>query len=213
MTGTNGFQIFYNLGFGQGRSIERKSLMLMPIVRKLVAFTGLTVASGLVFAANQPSWVQDPVFGLNLNIERARLDPVPPHVVSLCTQLISEKWGRRSWLFATAKDGPRIYYILGGFYVRKSTGQAKTDPVGAVMEVSNGKCASIGPAREVFDAEAEELSHAALESLAIDTVARLAAATGGRKALTAEMRRQHIKPPDTNSLLEKALKDDAAPVR
>ena len=187
--------------------------MLMPIVRKLAALTGLTIASSLVLAANQPSWVQDPVFGLNLNIGRARLDPVPPHVVSLCTELISEKWARRSWLFATATDGSRAYYILGGFYVRKSTGQAKNDPVGAVMEISNGKCTGIGPAREVFDAEAEELSHAALDSLAIDTVARLAAATGGTKALAAEMRRQHIKPPAKDSLLEKALKSDAAAAR
>lgn len=183
--------------------------MLMSIVRKLVTLTSLTAIGSLGLAASDPQWVQDPVFGLNLNIERSHLDPVPAHVISLCTELISEKWGRRSWLFATAKDGLHTYYILGGFYVRKSNGQVKNDPVGAVLEVSNGKCTGIGAARDVFDAEAEEISHAALESLAIDTVARLAAATGGKKALAAEMRRQHIKPPDKSSLLEKALSNNA----
>ena len=187
--------------------------MLMPIVRKFVVLTGLIVVNSMALAANQPSWVQDPVFGLNLNIKRARLDPVPPHVVNLCTELISERWGRRSWLFASAQDGTHHYYILGGFYVHRFTGKFENDPVGAVMEVSNGKCTGIGPAREVFDAEAEELSHAALDKLAIDTVARLAAATGGKKALTAEISRQRIKPPDKDSLLEKALRSQAVPVR
>ena len=187
--------------------------MLMPIARKVAAATGIIVASSVALAANQPRWVQDPVFGLNLSVKRAHLDPVPPHVISLCTELISERWGRRSWLFAAAQDGTHHYYILGGFYVHRFTGKFENDPVGAVMEVSNGKCTGIGPAREVFDAEAEELSHAALDKLAVDTVERLAAATGGKKALAAEMRRQRIKSPDKDSLLEKALRSDAAPVR
>ena len=187
--------------------------MLMPIVRKAIIVCCLTVVTGFTTAADQPHWLQDPVFGLNLNIQKARLDPAPSHVMDLCTELVNERWGRRSWLFATAEEGPHKYYILGGFYVRRSTGKAENDPVGAVLEISNGKCTGIGPAREVFDAEAEELSHAALDSLAIDTVARLAAATGGKKALAAEMRRQHIKPPTKDSLLEKALKSDAAAAR
>ena len=155
--------------------------------------------------------MQEPVFKLILNIKTSRLEPPPASVLTLCAEhLATEQWDSQDWLFATTQDGARDYYLVGGFFIRRSTGQVTSDPFGAIFEITGDKCTVVGPARESLDYEMEEISPANRAKLAVDAVARLSAVMGGRKALAAEMRRQRIERPGKNSLLEKALKSDSA---
>lgn len=101
--------------------------------------------------------MQDPVLGLRYHTGKIQFDALPAEVQAACPALVNERWDRRLWVLASTRDAAISYYVVGGYFVlRQQEGTARRvepDVRGAVFQVADGRCALLGPAREVFDSQ------------------------------------------------------------
>ena len=145
-------------------------------------FSLLLVLAACPAAAGGPVTSRDPLFGLPYTAESVRFDPAPPDLLTRCPELVNERWTRRLWVFAHATLDNDSYFVLGGFFVPRPgrpAGTVEADTLGVIAHLQPTGCVLAGPAREVFDYQAEEISLPALQALAADGVRRYAAAYGG----------------------------------
>lgn len=170
----------------------------MP-TRRIVATLSFAAACNVVAAASQPPrTLQDPVFGLRIELSKASLDALPDDVLSRCSELANDQERMRLWVYGAATDAGRRYFVVGGYYVRhgaKPRGRSdySLDTRGVVFYLQGDKCALIGPARETFDARFfEEIPQPVLQQLATDVAQRLTRAFGGGAQLRRQFERQKL---------------------
>ncbi|MDP3671414.1 MAG: hypothetical protein Q8R69_17205 [Telluria sp.] len=183
--------------------------MLFTVLSRAVAVALLAAASCAALAEDAPRTLQDPVLGLRYQIATVQFDALPGEVLSTCPVLVNEQWDRRLWVYASLRDSERTYYVVGGYYIRRFRSgdfrQFEPDPKGVVFQVEGTQCTLIGPAREVFDAQPEEIALPVLEQLATDLFARYMRAFGGPDQFRAELRRQHVEPKRLSTVLREAF--------
>lgn len=184
--------------------------ILWSTVRNCIALACMVLTSASALAAGLPRLVQDPVLGLRYQLEKVQFDTLPADVLAACPALVNERWDRRLWVYASARDAAKSYYLVGGyFFQRQQTGKKpryEPDVSGAAFEISSGRCALLGPASEVFHARPEALAEPILKDLATDLAARYARAFGGPTPLRAAMRRQRVSPHHMPAVLREAFK-------
>lgn len=173
---------------------------------KFIGFSNIVVlavgmaldASASAYATDkQPTSVHDPVFGLTYQIATARLEAVAPELFKVCADLVNENASRMSWIFAKLDTTIGVYYILGGYYVRRGTASAiahkyESDDNGVLARVVGGNCELIDPANGSFGS-GSALPADILEPLAADLRTRLEKGLGGRSALRHALRAHKVR--------------------
>lgn len=186
--------------------------MFYIVASRIAATIALAGACCAVSAASRPPLtLQEPVFGLRIELGKVSLDALPNDVLSKCPDLSNEQESMRLWIYGAAVDAGRRYFVVGGYYVRhdaRPSGEPiySLDTRGVVFYVQGDQCALIGPARETFDARFfEEIPQAVLERLADDLARRLARAFGGADRLRRQFERQDLAPNDLPVELDAAF--------
>jgi hypothetical protein len=196
MMEANGFQTLFSLHSGRDRAIEMKNLLSRFIGLSQLLIAAFALSSTALAGAPLPKTTQDPVLGLKYEISTSSFQALATVVKTACTGLTNERWDRMLWVFAEVDEGTRRYYVLGGFYLRRDkpgvAPHPEPDPIGAVVELQDGRCTLIGPAREVFDSRPEELAAATLDSLAADLVDKYVRSFGGKAAFKKALAKQRI---------------------
>jgi hypothetical protein len=151
---------------------------------------------------NPPRFLAVPVLGLRLPLDRLKLDKFPEDIRANCGQIADdEQYTGNVWVFGKAKDAAATYYILTGYFKRRSP-----DPErrlyelwdnGSVFTVSGGKCGGDDAVEtfEVRDPNAENNGNVPipiLRELARDLATRTVRAFGGADQLRAEIKAQRI---------------------
>jgi hypothetical protein len=179
-----------------------------PIVIALFA-----LASCAVSAADTPLPIlQEPVLGLRYQANKVKFDAVPPVVFSMCPDLVTNRVGRRLWIYAFARDSASSYYVVGGYFIRHyprppDYPKYETDDLGAVLKLEGDRCTMIGPARQTFDVRSfDEIPSPILQQLSANLAARLARAFGGPGQLQIALRNQHVNQNRLPSELQEAFK-------
>jgi hypothetical protein len=169
------------------------------VVKRITLAALMTMIGATAQSAELPFRVlQDPVLGLRYEAARARFEPLPQDVFSLCSALlVNQHTTGRYWIFGKANDAARTYYVIGGYsenlHPEPGYPRYQKDELGAVVYVQSGECRAIDPAREVFDTrDFDETPQVVLRQLADDFVARLLRAFGGTNQLRAELRNQRV---------------------
>lgn len=148
-----------------------------------------------------PRTLRVPVIGLRYEIAAVKFDPLPASVQSKCPTLIDDENMRSVfWIYASAQEGQRTYYVIGGYGIRphpEPPDFPRYEPLdlGTVIQTDDQACKIFGEAREVFETRyLEETPGPILQKLADNLASRLADAFGGRDNLRAELRRQRAQP-------------------
>ena len=145
-----------------------------------------------------PRMLQEPVFGLHIEVAGLKLDAMPDEVRNQCSEIADdERWTGRLWVYAIVHEADATYYVVGGYFRRRHPAPGESrywlDTRGGVYRIAGTTCLGIGPAREVFDVRPlNETPQPILQQLAADLAARLTRAFGGPDRLRTTMQRQHI---------------------
>jgi hypothetical protein len=173
-----------------------KNLISRFIGRSPLLIAASALSSTALAVSPLPKTAQDPVFGLKYEVRTSSFQTLPMVVKTACTDLVNERWDRMLWVFAEADESARRYYVLGGFYIRREkpgvAPHPEPDPIGAVVELQDGRCKLVGPAREVFDSRPDELAPATLDSLAVNLVDKYIQSFGGKAALKRALAKHRI---------------------
>lgn len=155
--------------------------------------------------------LQDPVLGLRYLSKAVSFEALPAEVLAQCPALSDEHWLREASTYGHVEDDGHSYYVMGGLYLRRPGAprelpRSQVDTQGAVLDIHEGRCDLLGPAREVFDSRPREMPPAALDRLADDLLARYITAFGGHDGLRKAMRRQGVHPNAMQGALPEAFK-------
>lgn len=159
-----------------------------------------------------PPVMQEPVLGLRYDPATVKFDPLPDHVRIKCMEYANTaKWRSHLWIYALARDGARIYYVVGGYRERlhpaPSESRFELDKLGGVISIEGANCMGYGQAREVFDVRFfQETPQHVLQQLAVDHARTLAQAFGGPDRLGAELQNQGINADRLSPELREAFK-------
>jgi hypothetical protein len=164
-----------------------------------IASACLMVACGTVSASDAPPKIlHEPVLGLRYHTDKVKFDVLPPNVFEMCPDLVTDRVSRRAWIYASAKESARTYYVVGGYFVRQfphppDYPKYELDELGAVVRLDGPNCTLIGPAQETFALRAfEDTPATVLQQLSADLTLRLTRAFGGPEQLRTELQNQHI---------------------
>lgn len=164
-----------------------------------IAIVSLLLACGGVSASDRPPKnLHDPVLGLRYHTDKVKFDELPPSVFAMCPDLVTERVGRRSWVYASAKESSRTYYVIGGYFVRSfpkppDYPKYELDDLGAVVLIEGPNCTLIGPSLETFVVrDFDDTPLDILQKLSADLVIRLTRAFGGPERLRAALRNQQV---------------------
>jgi hypothetical protein len=165
----------------------------------LFAISATAAASS---SSQPPRFLSVPVLGLRLPLDGLKLDKFPEDIRATCGQIADdEQYTGHVWIFGRAKDAASTYFILTGYFKRRSP-----DPErrlyelwenGSVFTVRGGKCGG-DDADETFDVRDLNADNDGnvpipiLKALALDLAARTVKAFGGADRLRAEIRNQRI---------------------
>ena len=152
-------------------------------------------------AGSAPRTLRVPVVGLRYEIAALHFDPLPTEVQRKCPTLADDENMRGVfWIYGSARDGSRTYYLVGGYGIR-SHPEAPTFPryetfdSGIVFRIDGNDCVIFGDANEVFETRyLAETPQPMLQQLAANLALRLAQVVGGKDALAAALRRQQLNP-------------------
>jgi hypothetical protein len=164
-----------------------------------VAIVLLMLAGGGVAASEVPPKIlHEPVLGLRYHSDQVKFDVLPPNIFALCPELVTDRVGRRAWIYASAQQSARTYYVIGGYFVRRfphppNYPKYELDELGAIVRLEGSNCTLIGPAQETFAIRAlDDTPAAVLQQLSADLTLRLTRAFGGPGQLRRELQHQHV---------------------
>ena len=177
------------------------SSIVRDIGRALVVFA---IGVGQATAAPEPATIRDPIFGLSYRSANVVFDRLPADVQAACPSLTTERWDRKAWLYGSAQDGARRYYVIGGLFVQRSPVAYRPDSQGAVLEIEDGQCTLLGPAREVFETRPDTIPLPVLERLGRDVRDRYDHAFRGHDAFVREVQRQRASTRAIDDLVDDA---------
>ena len=216
-TAKSGSQTLFSAIFGldpvtaiNHRGQNMPSIAIKPIIIGTLLAFGIATASAAPFAGNKPPrYINDPLIGLRV-AATAKLDPVPRELIVMCKRDPQDTTTTAHlWVFASASDGSKTYYLLSGYAeVRKKPADAPLyDAVerGGMYIVADGRCVS-DPADEYFEGPPGEVPLPVLRNLASDLAARLVRAVGGPDKLRAEIKNQRIDVDRLPPVLQSAFK-------
>lgn len=164
-------------------------------------------ASGIV----PPRILQEPIFGLRLEVAKVKLDLLPDDVRNQCMEIAdNENLTGRQWVYATARDAGATYYVVGGYFERRHPEQGESryrlDTYGGVYRIDGTGCLGVGAAREVFNTPSfDETPQPILQQLAVDFAVRLVRAFGEPDRLRMKLRNQHVDPDSLSPELREAF--------
>lgn len=168
---------------------------------------------GAAAAEHVPRTLRVPVVGLLYEVASAKFEPLPAEARSKCpTMADNENMRSVFWIYASAQEGRRIYYIVGGYGIRAHAEPPefpRYEPLdlGTVFQTEGDDCKVLGEAREVFETRYfEETSQRVLQQLADNLASRLSQAFGGQDKLRDKLRRQHPNPAAVSPELSVAFK-------
>lgn len=198
-----GSQISSSPAFGLAPLIVNSSLlMLSTALSRIVIALPLVFAAGAAVSTDQaPRTLRVPVVGMQYVVASMRFEPLPVEVQRKCPTLADDENMRGMfWIYASAREGLRTYYLVGGYGIR-SHPEAPTFPrydtldSGIVFRIDGEECVIFGDAKEVFETRyLVETPQPILQELAANLASRLVQLVGGKDALTAALRRQHLNP-------------------
>lgn len=150
-----------------------------------------------------PRFLSVPALGLRVPLDRFILDLFSDDLRATCGQIAdNEQSTGRMWIFGRAKDATSTYFILAGYFKRRSPDAERRlyemwDD-GAVFTIRDGKCGGDPNASETFDARdpnadnTGNVSIPILRELARDLAVQTVRAFGGADKLRAEIKNQRI---------------------
>lgn len=161
----------------------------MPLIPSRHFFALVVVATAGVSASaadfeHAPTYIVDPVLGLQVLLSTTRLDRLPNQVRSKCAQMAdNDTWTGRQWVFGSVKQDEVTYYLVSGYFKRQhpEPGELRyhQPDQGGIYIVKGTNCGG-DPAREVFDVrDFEQVPQPVLQQLAQDLKSRLVRAFGG----------------------------------
>lgn len=190
----------------------------MPFIDTSKVVATLLFAASTAAAAmgsdDPPRVLTVPVLGLRLPLDRLNLEEFPNELRGKCGQIEDEYRTSRVWVFGSAKDAAKTYYVLTGY-----TKRLHPEPDqrlyeywddGVVFAVQGDKCGGDGAA-ETFDTHDPNADNDGnvpepiLRELARDLAARSVRAVGGPDRLRAELKNQRIDFNQLPSDLQKAF--------
>lgn len=173
--------------------------MLSTALDRCIAALTIAVASGAALAEGGPPRVmQEPIFGLQLDAAKAKLDPLPDDVRNKCFEIADNEYlTGRQWVYATARDSGATYYVVSGYFKRLNPDPGepryRVDTYGGVYRIDGAGCLGVGAALEVFRVRPlDETPQLVLQQLAVDFATRLARAVGGKDQLRVKLKNQHV---------------------
>jgi hypothetical protein len=190
--------------------------MAFAKTRNLAAIAFIfSLALSPAFAKTTPpkSLIQEPVFGLQYEPVKTKLDIMPNGVQSKCMEMAgTTTWTvSQSYIFATARDAYHTYYVVGDYARRRTpknpVSKFRLTTLGGVIAVEGQKCEFLGATREVFEARNfKEIPKAVLQQLANDLAVRLVRASGSPNQLRTHLRRKQINGEALPKELQEAFK-------
>lgn len=179
--------------------------MSSTVTRSLVlaALFAICTTAAATSSNQPPRYLPVPALGLRLPLERLNLAPFPEEVRATCDQIAdNDQSTGRMWIFGRAKDAASTYYILTGYFKRRSPDAERRlydiwDD-GAVFTIRGDKCGGDPNASETFDARDPNADNNGnvpipiLRELARDLAIQTVRAFGGPDKLRAEIRNQHV---------------------
>ncbi|MGZ7030066.1 MAG: hypothetical protein ACXVG9_12130 [Terriglobales bacterium] len=193
--------------FGRAKNTEKRGL-IMPctVISRLAAVSLLAIsASAAASGSDQPPrFLNVPVLGLRLPLDRLNVDKLPEDIRATCSQIADDElYTGQVWVFGKVKDAAATYYILTGIFKRRSPDPERERRLyerwdtGAVFTVKADKCGGDEAVEtfEVHDPNAEmngNVRDPILRELARDLAARTVRAFGGPDRLRAEIKNQRI---------------------
>ena len=191
--------------------------MLSTVISRTVAaiLFAVSTTTAAMESTKPPHFLNVPVLGLRLPLDRINLETFPDELRMKCGQIEDEYRTSRVWVFGRLNDAEKTYYVLTGYTKRlhPEPGQRLYQywNDGLVFTVQGDECGGDG-AEETFetaDPDAENNGNVPipiLHELARDLAARTVRAFGGPDKLRAEIKNQRI---DFNQLspeLQEAFK-------
>lgn len=204
--GRSGYPISFKEIFGWVPITVKKGQNMSPIVARTLAAASLFAICPTVPAASSnqpPRFISVPALGLRLPIERLNLDSFPEGIRAMCNQIAdSEQSTGRMWIFGRAKDGASAYFILSGYFKRRSAvAERRLYEIwddGAVFTIRGDKCGGDPNAAETFDARDPNADNNGnvpipiLRELARDLATQSIRAFGGPEKLRAAIIAQRL---------------------
>jgi hypothetical protein len=204
MTEKNGYRILCSVTSGRAKNTGKRGRIMPCTAIKRLAVIALLVIGGSAVAANSdhpPRFLSVPALGLRLPLDRINLDKFPEDLRATCHQIADdERYTGRVWIFGRAKDAASTYYVLSGYFKRRSpSAQRRLYELwdGSVFTVGAGKCGGDDAIEtfEVRDPNADNNGNVPipiLRELAHDLAVRTVRAAGGPDRLRAEIKAQRI---------------------
>jgi hypothetical protein len=173
--------------------------MLSTVLDRFIAAVTIAVASGTALAEGGPPRImQEPIFGLQLDAAKAKLDPLPDDVRNQCFEIADNEYlTGRQWVYAMTRDAKATYYVVSGYFKRLNPDPGepryRLDTSGGVYRVEGAECLGVGAALDVFRVRPlDETPQLVLQQLAADFASRLARAVGGPDQLRVKLQKQRV---------------------
>jgi hypothetical protein len=169
----------------------------------LAALFAISAAAAASSSNQPPRYLSVPALGLRLPLDRLNVDLFPDDIRTTCVQIADdEQYTGRVWNFGQAKDAASTYFVLTGYFKRRSP-DAKRQLYeiwddGAVFTVRGVKCGGDQHASETFNARDPNADNTGnvpipiLRELALDLATRTVRASGGADKLRAAIIAQRI---------------------
>ncbi|MBC7455427.1 MAG: hypothetical protein H7335_17375 [Massilia sp.] len=184
--------------------------MSSTVTKSLVlgALFALSTTAAAATSNQLPRFLTVPALGLRLPLDRLNLDPFPEDIRATCDQISDkERSTGRMWIFGRAKDAASTYFVLSGYFKRRSPDAEQRlyefFDDGFVLTIRGNNCGGDPDASETFDARDPNADNTGnvpipiLRELARDLAAQTVRAVGGADQLRAEIKNQRL---DFNTL-------------
>jgi hypothetical protein len=160
-------------------------------------------ASAAASSSNQPPrFLSVPVLGLRLPLDQLKLDKFPEDLRATCRQIADdEQYTGKVWVFGKAKDAASAYYILAGYFKRRSPSPDRRMyelwENGSVFTIRGDTCGG-DDAVETFDVRDPNADNNGnvpapiLTELARDLATQTVRAFGSANRLRTEIKNQRI---------------------
>jgi hypothetical protein len=178
--------------------------MPCTVISRLAAAALFAIsATASATGSNQPPrFLTVPVLGLRVEVAGLKLDPFPEDLRAICGQIADDDlYSGRMWIFGRAKDSASTYYVLAGYFKRRTPDPDRrlyeVSERGSVFTIRGGKCGGddAGETFDVRDLNADNNGNVPipiLRELARDLAAQTVRAFGGHDRVGAEIRKQRI---------------------
>jgi hypothetical protein len=113
----------------------RKRLVFLTFSVAAAHLTACSNADGQSHARAVDRWLDDPVFGLAVNVSRTQYEPLPARVAQTCRSFPRGKF----WIFASNKVGNAEYLFVSGF-----PAGANGDAVENLIVIQGDRCTGQG---------------------------------------------------------------------